>query len=109
MKTVSWIHGRSKVRRGVSELSGTSTGDKSKLRRSLGLDSFPSIQPFRAASLHPDENYVKGSMVFLGQGFGPSAAVTKEFNPADKEVSKHPVLTAVEKLQLRTWRRLSAP
>ncbi|XP_017267353.1 rho GTPase-activating protein 11B [Kryptolebias marmoratus] len=97
VKTVSWIQGRSKLRRGISEPRRLSSGDKSKLRRSLGLDSFPNIQLFRACVLHPD------------QGFRPAAAVTDGLNPADKELSRHPVLTAVEKLQLANWRRRSAP
>uniref|UniRef100_A0A3Q3H362 Rho GTPase activating protein 11B n=1 Tax=Kryptolebias marmoratus TaxID=37003 RepID=A0A3Q3H362_KRYMA len=124
VKTVSWIQGRSKLRRGISEPRRLSSGDKSKLRRSLGLDSFPNIQLFRACVLHPGKCSVKQEVflslslspagrhdtkLFLDQGFRPAAAVTDGLNPADKELSRHPVLTAVEKLQLANWRRRSAP
>ncbi|XP_037541116.1 neuroendocrine protein 7B2 [Nematolebias whitei] len=92
-RTASWFQGRSKIKRGNSEPSCMSTEDKSKLRRSLGLESFPNIQLFRTCMHQQD------------QGFRPAAAVTDDFNPADKELSKHPVLSAVEKLA--NWRRRS--
>lgn len=48
VKTVSWIHGRSKVTAPASEQVRQSTsGDKPSLRRSLGLDNFPNILLFR--------------------------------------------------------------
>lgn len=48
LKTLSWIQGRSKVTAPVSEQSqGSTSGDKPSLRRSLGLENFPSILLFR--------------------------------------------------------------
>lgn len=49
VKTVPWIQGRSKVRPpAVCEQKQESTsGDRPKLRRSLGLESFPNVELFR--------------------------------------------------------------
>lgn len=48
MKTVPWIQGRSKVTPAVSEQSqGSTSGGRTTLRRSLGLETFPSVLLFR--------------------------------------------------------------
>lgn len=45
--------------------------------------------------------------MFLDQEFRPAAAALDDFIPAEKDVFKMSVLTAVERLQFTNWRRRS--
>ncbi|KAF7230917.1 inactive Rho GTPase-activating protein 11B [Nothobranchius furzeri] len=86
VKTGPWIH-KPKVKRGVSEPSfETPPGARQKLRRSLGLESFPNIQLFRTCVSHTG----------------------MDFKSAD-ELCKNPSLSALDKMQPANWRRRSSP
>lgn len=69
VKTVPLIQGRSKVRR-PEENRGSTSGERPTLRRSLGLEAFPSIRLFRTC-MHSKGNYMKketgwdGSQYFI--------------------------------------------
>ncbi|XP_038133438.1 rho GTPase-activating protein 11A-like isoform X1 [Cyprinodon tularosa] len=93
MKTSSWSQSKPKVRPAASLQTQSSTsGDGPKLRRSLGLMSFPNIQPFRIC------------MPIADPGFRPAAALA-----GSKNAHKISVLSAMDRLQFTNWRRRSLP
>ncbi|XP_015245709.1 PREDICTED: rho GTPase-activating protein 11B [Cyprinodon variegatus] len=93
MKTSSWSQSKPKVRPAASLPTQSSTsGDGPKLRRSLGLMSFPNIQPFRIC------------MPIADPGFRPAAALE-----GSKNAHKISVLSAMDRLQFTNWRRRSLP
>ncbi|XP_039981283.1 rho GTPase-activating protein 11A-like isoform X2 [Xiphias gladius] len=114
MKTVPWIQGRSKVTPAVSEQSqGSTSGGRTTLRRSLGLETFPSVLLFRTC------------MPCADQGFRPAADLSDGASPVSREACRTPqeglrrftraqdadclpVLTGVGKWQLTPWRRRSS-
>uniref|UniRef100_A0A3B4TRC7 Rho-GAP domain-containing protein n=1 Tax=Seriola dumerili TaxID=41447 RepID=A0A3B4TRC7_SERDU len=122
VKTVPWIQGRSKVTPGVSEQSQESTsGRRPTLRRSLGLETFPSVLLFRTCApcaeqdFKPETDYLDGS-----SPLGKEACKTPQerqrrdlhlgFFPRltrGQDADSSPVLTGVGKLQLTPWRRRS--
>ncbi|MEQ2202800.1 hypothetical protein XENOCAPTIV_016135 [Xenoophorus captivus] len=94
VKTVSWVQGKPKVSPTASLPTQSSmSGDGPKLKRSLGLRTFPNIQLFRTCMPNAE------------QGFIPAADALEYFNTQDKTS----VLTAMERLQLTNWRRRSSP
>nr|XP_046228438.1 rho GTPase-activating protein 11A-like [Scatophagus argus] len=118
VKTVPFIQGRSKVEPTVLEPEqGSTSGDRKTLRRSIGLETFPSVQLFRTC------------MPCADQSFRPAAALLDSLRPAGNETCRtpreglkrdlrlghfprlagdegsSPVLTGVGKLQFTPWRR----
>ncbi|XP_030577153.1 rho GTPase-activating protein 11A [Archocentrus centrarchus] len=105
VKTVPLIQGRSKVRP-PEQNHGSTSGDRPTLRRSLGLEAFPSILLFRTCMPSAD------------QSFRPAAALLDDAIPGDKKLSKVPQAelkrftrggdgSPLGKLQLTLWRRRS--
>ncbi|XP_041830939.1 inactive Rho GTPase-activating protein 11B-like [Melanotaenia boesemani] len=81
VRTVLRIQGKPKAGSTVSEqIQEHTSGDGPRMRRSLGMDTFPNIKQFRTCTSY-----------------------------TNKELCKMPVLTGVEKLQLVPWRRCSLP
>ncbi|XP_039981284.1 rho GTPase-activating protein 11B-like isoform X3 [Xiphias gladius] len=79
MKTVPWIQGRSKVTPAVSEQSqGSTSGGRTTLRRSLGLETFPSVLLFRTC------------MPCADQGFRPAADLSDGASPVSREACRTP-------------------
>lgn len=80
VKTMLRIQGKPKARSAVSQqILELNPGEVPRMRRSIGMDTFPNIQNFRT------------------------------FISPDKELSQMTVLTAMEKFQLTPWRRRSFP
>ncbi|XP_026197404.1 rho GTPase-activating protein 11A isoform X2 [Anabas testudineus] len=119
-KTVSWIQGRSKVTLPVSEQSqGSTSGDKPSLRRSLGLENFPSILLFRTYmpsaddGVRPAVNVLDGSSpVGKDSCKTPQQRLKRDLRfprfTRGLDAGRSPVLTAVGKLQLTPWKRRSS-
>ncbi|XP_056260656.1 inactive Rho GTPase-activating protein 11B-like isoform X2 [Seriola aureovittata] len=122
VKTVPWIQGRSKVTPGVSEQSQESTsGRRPTLRRSLGLETFPSVLMFRTCAPCAEQDFKPETDSLDGSSpLGKEACKTPQerqrrdlhlgFFPRltrRQDADSSPVLTGLGKLQFTPWRRRS--
>ncbi|GAA6214896.1 rho GTPase-activating protein 11B [Lates japonicus] len=122
-KTMSWIQGKSKVTPkvtpAVSEQSQESTsGGRPTLRRSLGLETFPSVLLFRTcmpcADFRPATDLEDGA-VSRETWKTPQERLRRDLRlghfprfTRGQDADSSPVLTGVGKLQLTPWRRRSS-
>ncbi|XP_051264153.1 neuroendocrine protein 7B2 [Dicentrarchus labrax] len=117
VKTVPWIQGKSKVRATVPEQEqGSASGDRKTLRRSFGLETFPSVMLFRTCMQSEDEGF-SPETALLGSPSKEPCKTPQEKLKRDlrlvnfsrftrgPDTGSSPVLTGVGKLQLTPWRR----